>query len=104
MMKTFNSMENMFHNPLPSFYPRDVAIGIICGAVLRLIVFYKSKNAKKFRQGVEYGSARWGNEKDIQPYVDHIFENNVILTQTERLMMSGNRQEKRWIKTKNLFY
>ena len=71
-------------------------IGITGGVTLRLVVYFKAKNAKKFRQGVEYGSARWGNAKDIEPYVDPVFENNVILTETERLMMSGRPKQPKY--------
>ena len=79
-----------FSNPLPSFYPGDLLVGIACGAALRLAVYLKGKNAKKFRHNEEYGSARWGRHADIEPFEDPVFANNVILTRTERLMM-GNR-------------
>ena len=72
------------------------------GIALRLVVYYKAKNAKKFRQGVEYGSARWENAKDIEPYMDAVFENNVLLTQTERLMMSGRPKEPKYARNKNI--
>ena len=72
------------------------------GIALRLVVYYKAKNAKKFRQGVEYGSAGWGNAKDIEPYMDSVFENNVLLTQTERLMMSGRPKEPKYARNKNI--
>ena len=77
-------------NPMPSLHPMDLLIGVCCGAGLRLAVYLKSKNAKKYRHGMEYGSARWGTQKDIEPFEDPVFANNVILTRTERLMM-GNR-------------
>lgn len=89
MIAAMNGFDTLFSNPLPSFHPRDLLIGAGCGIALRLVVYYKAKNAKKFRHGKEYGSARWGNAKDIEPYMDSVFENNVLLTQTERLMMSG---------------
>ena len=92
-MVLINSMNELFSRPFPSFHPADLGVGIACGAVLKIIVMQKAKNAKKFRQGVEYGSARWGNAKDIEPYMDSVFENNVLLTQTERLMMSGRPKE-----------
>ena len=76
-----------FSNALPSFAPMDLLIGIVGAVVIRLAVYVKGKNAKKYRKGMEYGSARWGNAEDIKPYIDPIFENNVLLTQTERLMM-----------------
>ena len=79
-----------FQSPLPSFHPADLCIGLLLGALLRLAVYMKGKNAKKYRKNMEYGSARWGTAEDIRPYMDPVFENNVILTQTERLMM-GNR-------------
>ena len=79
-----------FSNPMPSLHPMDLLIGVCCGAGLRLAVYLKSKNAKKYRHGMEYGSARWGTQKDIEPFEDPVFANNVILTRTERLMM-GNR-------------
>ena len=79
-----------FSNPMPSLHPLDLLIGVCCGADLRLAVYLKGKNAKKYRHGMEYGSARWGTQKDIEPFEDPVFANNVILTRTERLMM-GNR-------------
>ena len=79
-----------FSNPMPSLHPMDLLIGVCCGAGLRLVVYLKGKNAKKYRHGMEYGSARWGTQKDIEPFEDPVFANNVILTRTERLMM-GNR-------------
>ena len=79
-----------FSNPMPSLHPMDLLIGVCCGAGLRLAVYLKGKNAKKYRHGMEYGSARWGTQKDIEPFEDPVFVNNVILTRTERLMM-GNR-------------
>ena len=79
-----------FSNPMPSLHPMDLLIGVCCGAGLRIAVYLKGKNAKKYRHGMEYGSARWGTQKDIEPFEDPVFANNVILTRTERLMM-GNR-------------
>ena len=79
-----------FSNPMPSLHPMDLLIGVCCGAGLRIAVYLKDKNAKKYRHGMEYGSARWGTQKDIEPFEDPVFANNVILTRTERLMM-GNR-------------
>ena len=102
MMAVMEGMEGLFSNPLPSFYPRDLLIGVCCGIALRLVVYFKSKNAKKFRKGVEYGSARWGNEKDIEPYMDSVFENNILLTQTERLMMSGRPKQPKYARNKNI--
>ncbi len=102
MMAVMNRFDVLFSNPLPSFYLRDLLIGAGCGIALRLVVYYKAKNAKKFRHGVEYGSARWGNEKDIEPYMDSVFENNVLLTQTERLMMSGRPKLPKYARNKNI--
>ena len=79
-----------FSNLMPSLHPLDLLIGVCCGAGLRLAVYLKGKNVKKYRHGMEYGSARWGTQKDIEPFEDPVFANNVILTRTERLMM-GNR-------------
>ncbi len=102
MMAVMAGMEDLFSNPLPSFHPRDLLIGAGCGIALRLVVYFKAKNAKKFRHGMEYGSARWGNAKDIEPYMDSVFENNILLTQTERLMMSGRPREPKYARNKNI--
>ena len=102
MMAAMNGMNDLFSNPLPSFFPKDLLVGIVGGVALRLVVYFKAKNAKKFRQGVEYGSARWGNAKDIEPYVDPVFENNVILTETERLMMSGRPKQPKYARNKSI--
>ena len=102
MMAVMAGMEGLFSNPLPSFYPKDLLIGAGCGIALRLVVYFKAKNAKKFRHGMEYGSARWGNAKDIEPYMDAEFENNILLTQTERLMMSGRPREPKYARNKNI--
>ena len=102
MMAVMAGMEDLFSNPLPSFYPKDLLIGAGCGIALRLVVYFKAKNAKKFRHGMEYGSARWGTAKDIEPYVDPVFENNVLLTETERLMMSGRPKQPKYARNKNI--
>ena len=102
MMAAMNGLNDLFSNPLPSFFPKDLLVGIVGGVTLRLVVYFKAKNAKKFRQGVEYGSARWGNAKDIEPYVDPVFENNAILTETERLMMSGRPKQPKYARNKNI--
>ncbi len=91
-----------FGNPMPSFHPLDLLIGILLGAVLRLAVYLKSKNAKKYRHGMEYGSARWGNAKDIEPFMAPKFEDNVILTRTERLMMSNRPKNPTNARNKNV--
>lgn len=102
MLAVMEGLNDLFSNPLPSFFPKDLWIGIAGGAGLRLMVYFKAKNAKKFRHGMEYGSARWGTEKDIEPYIDPVFENNVLLTQTERLMMSGRLKEPKYARNKNI--
>lgn len=89
-------------NPLPSFYPFDLLIGSICGVVLRLSVYLKGKNEKKYRHGVEYGSARWGTRKDIEPFMAPKFEDNIILTKTERLMMSNRPKNLANARNKNV--
>ena len=91
-----------FANPLPSFNPIDLLVGVAAGALLKLAVYLKGKNRKKFRQGEEYGSARWGNAKDIEPYVDPTFQNNVILTQTERLTMNSRPKDPKTARNKNV--
>lgn len=101
-MGTLNYFERAFENPLPSLYYMDLLYGIIGGVAVKMIVYYRAKNAKKYRQGVEYGSARWGTEKDIQPYIDPVFENNIILTETEMLMMSGRPKEPKYARNKNI--
>ena len=89
ILSFFNALPIALNNPFPSFHPLDLLIGILCGAGLRLAVYLKGKNAKKYRHNVEYGSARWGTAKDIEPFIAPKFEDNVILTKTERLMMSN---------------
>ena len=82
-----------FANPLPSFAPMDLLIGIAGAVLIRLMVYFKGKNAKKYRKGIEYGSARWGTAEDIKPYTDPVFQNNVLLTQTERLTMNSRPKQ-----------
>ncbi len=91
-----------FGSPLPSFHPADLAVGLTCGCLLKLAVYLKGKNAKKFRFGMEYGSARWGNAKDIEPFQDPVFQNNIILTRTERLMMSSRPKKPANARNKNV--
>lgn len=91
-----------FQNPFPSFHIYDIAAGITCAAALKLFVYYKGKNAKKYRQGVEYGSARWGTAKDIEPFIDPVFEKNIILTQTERLTMNSRPKQPKYARNKNV--
>ena len=87
---------------IPSFHPLDLLVGLYCGAGLRLAVYLKGKNAKKYRHGSEYGSARWGNAKDIEPFMDPKFEENVILTKTERLMLSSRPPDPKNARNKNV--
>ena len=91
-----------FASPLPSFYPQDVLVGIAIAAAFYAAVYVKGKNAKKFRHNVEYGSARWGTAKDIEPYADPVFANNIILTQTERLTMNSRPKDPRTARNKNV--
>ena len=91
-----------FQSALPSFQPIDLCVGVAAALLIRLIVYVKGKNAKKFRKNLEYGSARWGRPEDIAPYVDPKFENNVILTQTERLMMSNRPKDPKTARNKNV--
>jgi len=91
-----------FSRPLPSFNFYDLGIGVGAAVLVWAIIYFRKKNAKKFRQGEEYGSARWGNEKDIAPYIDPVFENNVILTQTERLMMNSRPKDPKYARNKNV--
>ena len=86
----------------PSFHPADLLVGLIGAVVIRLIIYTKGKNAKKYRKGMEYGSARWGTAEDIKPYIDPVFENNVLLTQTERLMMSNRPKNPKYARNKNI--
>ena len=90
-----------FQSALPSFHPIDLCVGVAAALLIRLAVYVKGKNAKKFRKNLEYGSARWGRPEDIAPYVDPKFENNVILTQTERLMMSNRPKDPKTARNKN---
>ena len=91
-----------FSNALPSFNPMDLLIGIVGAVVIRLAVYVKGKNAKKYRKGMEYGSARWGTPEDIKPFIDPVFANNVILTQTERLTMSSRPKNPAYARNKNV--
>ena len=86
----------------PSFHSSDLLVGILCGAALRLAVYLKCKNAKKYRHGMEYGSARWGKPEDIAPYIDPVFKNNIILTQTERLTMNSRPKDPKTARNKNV--
>ena len=98
----FDTFMVALSNPLPSFHPLDLVVGIVCGAGLRLAVYLKGKNAKKYRHNEEYGSARWGTAKDIEPFMDQKFEDNIILTKTERLMMSNRPKNPANARNKNV--
>ena len=103
--KALHLMEGIaaaFRSALPSFHPIDLCVGVAAALLIRLIVYVKGKNAKKYRKGMEYGTARWGKPEDIAPYVDPKFENNVILTQTERLMMSNRPKDPKTARNKNV--
>ena len=91
-----------FESALPSIYPLDLLVGIVGAVIIRLIVYVKGKNAKKYRKGAEYGSARWGNAEDIKPYIDPEFQNNIILTQTERLTMNSRPKQPKYARNKNV--
>ena len=102
VMNLFNDFGKCFRWPLPSLYPNDFLIGIAGGIGFKLLVIYKQKNAKKFRKGEEYGSARWGTEKDIAPFMDPVFEKNILLTETERLMLNGRPANPEYARNKNV--
>ena len=87
---------------LPSIHPTDILMGVVVAVLIKFIVYTKGKNAKKFRQGKEYGSARWGTKKDIEPYMDEKFQNNILLTQTERLTMNGRPANPKYARNKNV--
>ena len=91
-----------FTNWLPSFHMQDLLGGLVTAFIFRLILYYKAKNAKKFRHGEEYGSARWGNRKDIEPFEDSVFENNIILTETERLTLNSRPKQPKYARNKNV--
>ena len=98
----FTSMGTAWGNPMPSFHPFDLCIGLAIGAAFRLVVYVRSKNAKKYRHGEEYGSARWGGPKDIEPFADPVFQNNVILTRTESLTMNSRPKDPKTARNKNV--
>ena len=102
LMVLFMNFGLAYKSVLPSFHPFDLMVGLVGVAALKAVIYFKGKNAKKYRQGEEYGSARWGNQKDIEPFIDPVFENNVILTQTERLMMSGRPKHPKYARNKNV--
>ena len=102
MLSFFSTLPVALGSWWPSLHPLDLAVGLCCGAGLRLAVYLRSKNAKKYRHNVEYGSARWGTHDDIAPYIDPVFQNNVILTQTERLTMSSRPKNPKYARNKNV--
>ena len=102
IMSMMGTIPVAFANPLPSLYPLDLLVGLCCGAGLRLAVYLRGKNAKKYRHGMEYGSARWGTPKDIEPFMAPKFADNIILTKTERLMMSNRPPDPKNARNKNV--
>ena len=102
IMSMMGTISVAFANPLPSLHPIDLFIGLCCGAGMRLAVYLKGKNAKKYRHGMEYGSARWGTPKDIEPFMAPKFADNIILTKTERLMMSNRPPDPKNARNKNV--
>ena len=102
IMSMMGTVPLAFANPLPSLHPLDLLVGLCCGAGMRLAVYLRGKNAKKYRHGMEYGSARWGTPKDIEPFMAPKFEDNIILTKTERLMMSNRPPDPKNARNKNV--
>ena len=102
LLHIFDGLTAAFQNPLPSFHPTDLLVGLIGAVILRLAVYVKGRDAKKYRKGMEYGSARWGTAKDIKPYIDPVFDKNVLLTQTERLMMNSRPKNPAHARNKNV--
>ena len=102
IMSMMGTIPVAFANPLPSLHPLDILVGLCCGAGLRLAVYLRGKNAKKYRHGMEYGSARWGTPKDIEPFMSPKFSDNIILTKTERLMMSNRPPDPKNARNKNV--
>ena len=102
IMSLMGTIPVAFANPLPSLHPLDLLVGLCCGAGMRLAVYLRGKNAKKYRHGMEYGSARWGNAKDIEPFMAPKFSDNIILTKTERLMMSNRPPDPKNARNKNV--
>lgn len=103
--KALNFMQGLtlaFESIMPSFHPIDLLVGVAAAVIIRLVVYFKGKNAKKFRKNLEYGSARWGTREDIAPFMDPVFENNIILTQTESLMMSNRPKDPKNARNKNV--
>ena len=102
LLNIMTGLNTAFHSLVPSFHPIDLCVGVAAAIAIRLAVYIKRKNAKKFRKNLEYGSARWGTAEDIKPYVDPAFENNIILTQTERLTMNSRPKDPKTARNKNV--
>lgn len=102
LLTLMDSLSAAFASPLPSFEPHDLCVGLLLGAGFRLFIFIKESEKKKYRKGREYGSARWGTPEDIKPFIDPVFANNVILTQTERLTMSSRPKNPAYARNKNV--
>ena len=102
LLNIMTGLNTAFHSLVPSFHLIDLCVGVAAAIAIRLVVYIKGKNAKKFRKNLEYGSARWGGPKDIAPYIDPVFENNVLLTQTERLMMNSRPKQPKYARNKNV--
>jgi len=102
LLHIMDGFATAFQSALPSFHPADLVVGLLCGAALRLAVYMKGKNAKKYRHGAEYGTARWGSSQDIAPYIAPKFEDNIILTQTERLTMNSRPKDPKTARNKNV--
>ena len=102
LLNIMTGLNTAFHSLVPSFHPIDLCVGVAAAIAIRLAVYIKGKNAKKFRKNLEYGSARWGTAEDIKPYVDPTFENNIILTQTERLTMNSRPKDPKTARNKNV--
>ncbi len=102
MLHISEGLDAAFSTLWPSFLPQDMFLGALCGFGVWLAVYLKGKNAKKYRLGMEYGSARWGTAADIAPYIDPVFSNNIILTQTERLTMNNRPKDPKTARNKNV--
>ena len=102
LLSLMDSLSASFASPLPSFELYDLCIGLLLGAGFRLFIFIKDSEKKKYRKGREYGSARWGTRKDIEPFIDPVFKNNILLTQTERLTMNSRPKDPRTARNKNV--
>jgi hypothetical protein len=102
LLGSISSLGTVMAKPLSDFAATDLLIGLVGAVIIRAVVYFKGKNAKKYRKGIEYGSARWGTPEDIKPYIDPKFEKNVILTQSERLMMNSRPSSPKYARNKNV--